>query len=141
MVQTIAAARKRGRSRSDSNTRPGSKKIPVRVCPVDIAPASVVSETGSGGGGGDTKSVLLGSLIVYPPLLIEDGEKTSVRFQRILLNTPMIREVPLRGFKAEIFYIHRRVTYFGASWPEVQSTSFSLRLRPCFPNLNLKVGL
>src|SRR6266436_7675498 len=60
----IAAATKRGRSRNDSNTRPGSKKIPVKVCPVDIAAASVVSETGTGGGGGGTKSLLLGSLIV-----------------------------------------------------------------------------
>jgi hypothetical protein len=37
--------------------------------------APVVSETGCDGGDGGTNSLLLGSLIIIPPLLLEDGEK------------------------------------------------------------------
>src|SRR6185503_10742126 len=59
MVQMIAAARKRGRWRSASNTRLGSKKIPVRVCAVDIVTSSAPVADGGG-----TKSWLLGSLII-----------------------------------------------------------------------------
>jgi hypothetical protein len=124
IVEIIAATRKRGRSRNASKTRLGSKKIPVKVWPVDMVAAPVVSATGCDGGGGGTKSLLFGSLIVNPPWLLEDGETKHPSDIQKLLNTTMIREVRLRGFKTKC-------------QAEVQSTRFSLLL----PNhFNLKVG-
>src|ERR1044072_8367900 len=48
-MQIMVATRKRGRSRKDSKTADGSKKIPVRVAGVDIvgAPPDGFSDTGA----------------------------------------------------------------------------------------------
>jgi hypothetical protein len=46
------AIRKRGRLRNASNTRPGSKKIPVKVWGVDISTSGGGGVGAKGGGGG-----------------------------------------------------------------------------------------
>jgi hypothetical protein len=72
----------------------------------------------TGGGGGGGRNSLLGSLIGYPPKLVEDGEKT-VRpiWYRPSYCRPcsvcLIRIAELRGFSFRVV---------------VQSTSFSLRI-------------
>src|SRR6266404_9587 len=125
MMEMIAAARKRGRSRSDSNTRPGSKKMPVKVCPVVVAAASLVSETGTGGAGGGTKSLLLGSLICLSSVVVR-GRGESIR----PIPRNIARYVDDTQSSFARFQVQNSATaqpsYFAAAWPEVQITSFSL---------------
>jgi hypothetical protein len=55
--------------------------MPVRVCPVDIAVPSDVSESDDGGGGG-TKSLLLGSLTFLSSVVVRGRGEVSVRVRK-----------------------------------------------------------
>jgi hypothetical protein len=100
-MQIRVAARKRGRSRKDSKTAAGSKKIPARVAGVDIV------RVPSGGFVGDEVAKTTGSLVGMLGLLMVFSSKshsTNDKHQSFVLSHSSSRTWPSISAMLRVYF-------------------------------------